>query len=248
MQQDGGTSDIRGVQWDGREPDKADCLALPQQRSLHDIVAERLVAAIQSGELKPGGRLIEVALATRMGVSRAPLREALKLLEAQGIVEARRGRGTFVRAVSPAQLADMLAMRAMLEGFAARQCATRASDSDMAGLATLHRQLEYAHADGDMTAADQLDWRFHETVCRMSGNDYLLESWRALAKLLKVFGRTSVAAAVPDQAELDNHRAYLTALQSRNAERAEHVFRSTILSGGFESLGRDVPASLAVYM
>jgi DNA-binding GntR family transcriptional regulator len=227
---------------------KSDILALPQQRSLHDIVAERLVAAIQAGEMKPGERLVEVTLASRMGVSRAPLREALKLLEAQGIVEARRGRGTFVRAISDAQIADMLAMRAMLEGFAARQCAARASDSELAVLAGLHRQLEFAHASGDRRMIRALDWRFHETVCQFSGNDYLLDSWRSLAKLLKVFGSDAEVAPEAEVAELHNHRAYLTALQSRNVERAEHVFRSTILSSGYESLGRTVPPSLAPFV
>lgn len=226
----------------------SDSLSLPQQRSLHEIVAERLVAAIEKGELRPGERLVEVGLANRLGVSRAPLREALKLLEAQGMVESRRGRGTFVRAVTPEQIADMLAMRAMLEGFAARQCTARATDPDIARLTGLHRDLESAHSSGNLATARDLDWRFHECVCRLSGNAYLVESWLSLAMLLRVFGDAIAGRQELPRDAIDRHRAYLKVLQSRNADRAEHVFRSTILISGFGSLGRPVPESLSIYL
>lgn len=228
--------------------DKSDSLALPQQRSLHEVVAERIVKAIQTGELKPGERLVEVGLANRLGISRAPLREALKLLEAQGMVESSRGRGTFVREVTPEQIADMLAMRAMLEGFAARQCAARASDPDIDALAGLHRDLVGAYEAGDATSARDLNWRFHEYVCRLSGNDYLLESWRSLTTLLRVFGDAIVGLCDMPRDAIERHRTYLAVLQSRNADRAEHVFRSTILISGFGSLGRPVPESLSIYL
>ena len=79
--------------------------ALPPQRSLPEIVAERLVEAIRSGTLMPGERLVETALADKLKVSRGPLREALKALEANHLVESRRGRGTYVRAVTPEEVA-----------------------------------------------------------------------------------------------------------------------------------------------
>lgn len=246
MQQDGSDSGMSagGHGFTGR----ADFLALPRQRSLHEIVAERLVSAIRDGELKPGNRLIEVTLATRMGVSRAPLREALKLLEAQGIVQSRRGRGTFVRAITPREIADMLALRAMLEGFAARQCALSASEGDIAGLADMHRQLEYAMAARDRSRAERLDWEFHERVCRLAGNDHLFEAWRNLARLLMVFGSSVERDPQAEERELDTHRRYLMALQSRDADGAERVFRATILLEGFNGLRREVPASLSHYV
>ena len=115
---------------------------LPPQRSLPEIVAERLVEAIRSGTLMPGERLVETALADKLKVSRGPLREALKALEANHLVESRRGRGTYVRAVTPEEVAQMIAVRALLEGLAARtrRCSWHAGHARSAeAFASAHR-------------------------------------------------------------------------------------------------------------
>ena len=135
--------------------------ALPPQRSLPEIVAERLMEAIRSGTLKPGERLVETSLASRLQVSRGPLREALKALEANHLVESRRGRGTYVRAVKPDEVAQMVAVRAMLEGLAARLVAINATPAMIEQLERLHRRIEIAARAGETAEWRDLDWSFH---------------------------------------------------------------------------------------
>jgi DNA-binding GntR family transcriptional regulator len=223
-------------------------LALPEQRSLHDVVAERLVAAIAAGELVPGERLVELKLAARLGISRAPLREALKQLEAKGLVESRRGRGTYVRDVSAADIEQMTMVRAMLEGLAARLCAAHANDSQLAELRHLHGRIELAYRQRDVDTWRRLDWDFHEMVCRFSGNGVLLASWRALSSQLRLFLVRNVEADTVGDVAIGYHREYIAALLARDGDRAETAFRASILAFGFDRLGRDVPQTLAAYM
>jgi DNA-binding GntR family transcriptional regulator len=225
-----------------------DALTLPRPRALMEIVAERLVIAIQEGTLKPGERLVETQLAARLGVSRAPLREALKALEANGIVESRRGRGTYVREVTAEEVEHMLAVRALLEGLAARLYAVSATPAMIDQLAVLHARIEKAARAGETAEWRRLDWSFHEQICALSGNPFLLNAWRSLSNLVRMFLLRHEAFLTNMEEVLANHRAFLEAVRSRDPDRAEKVFRSTILRSGYARLGRPLPASLAVYV
>lgn len=229
-------------------PGLADPWALPRQRSLPEAVAERLVEAIRSGELKPGERLVETALASKLQVSRGPLREALKSLEANHLVESRRGRGTYVRAVTPDEVAQMIAVRAMLEGLAARLVASSATPAMIDQLRKLHRRIEVAARSGETAEWRDLDGSFHELICIYSGNAFLLASWRSISNLVRVYLHQHPAYLTNVEGVLGNHAAFLKAISTKDPDRAEAVFRTTILRTGFGRLGRDVPESLKVYV
>jgi DNA-binding GntR family transcriptional regulator len=224
-----------------------DALALPRPPALTEIVAERLVLAIQEGALKPGERLVEMQLATRLGVSRAPLREALKALAVSGIVESRRGRGTYVREVTAEELEHVLAVRAVLEGLAARLYAVSATPAMIDELADLNERIEEAASAGETAEWRRLDWSFHEQICVFSGNPFLLSAWRSLSNLVRIFLLRHEAYLTDMQAVLANHRAVLKAIRERDPERAEKLFRGTVLRSGYARLARPIPASLAVY-
>src|ERR1700744_3758479 len=98
---------------------------LAPQRSLSAVVADRVVEAMRSGVLGPGERIVEATLARQLGVSRGPLREALKALAADHLVDRRHNRGTFAAQITPEQALQMVTMRAALEGLAARLVAAR---------------------------------------------------------------------------------------------------------------------------
>ena len=219
--------------------------SLPPQRSLAEVVAERIVTAIRTGELKPGERIVEVQLAKRLGVSRAPLREALKSLEARHLVESRRGHGTYVAPVSTEDAAQMLVLRATLEGLAARLVAASLTPEILATLTAHTRDMERASASGDVTAWRDLDWQFHETVCRLSGNGFLLSAWRSISNLVWVFLHSHPGFERAAPQILSNHKALLDALASRDPDRAERTFREVILASAFARLGLDVPPALA---
>jgi len=225
-----------------------DALALPPRRSLPDLVGERLMEAMRTGELKPGDRLIETALAKRLGVSRAPLREAMKTLAAGGLIEATQGRGATVRTVAEADMVRMVAVRATLEGLAARLVAAEAPDAAIAELARLHDEIEAVAATGDMTRLRHLDWSFHERVCLHSANPFLLESWRAISNLVRInLGRRIGYLGTP-AGMLDSHRLFIAALTARDPDRAEAMFRARLILTGYAALDLPVPAHLRAYL
>lgn len=228
--------------------EKHDALALPPRRSLPDMVAERLMEAMRSGELKPGDRLIETTLARRLGVSRAPLREAMKTLAAGGLIETAQGRGATVRAVADGDMVRMVAVRATLEGLAARLVAGEAPDPALAELARLHDEIEAVAASGDMVRLRQLDWSFHERVCLVSGNPFLLESWRSISNLVRInLGRRVGYLGTP-AGVLDSHRLFISALQARDPDRAEAVFRARLILTGYAALDLPVPPHLRSWL
>lgn len=226
----------------------AEAWALPPQRSLPEIVAERLVEAIRSGTLMPGERLVETALASKLQVSRGPLREALKALEANHLVESRRGRGTYVRAVAPHEVAQMIAVRALLEGLAARLVADHATPAMIDRLQRVHRRIEIAARSGETAEWRDLDWSFHELICTFSGNTFLLTSWRSISNLVRIYLHQNPAFLTNREDILGNHAAFLDAIKARDPDRAEAVFRTTLLKTGFARLGMPVPGSLQTYV
>ena len=225
-----------------------DALELPRPAALTEIVAERLAMAIQDGTLKPGARLVEMQLAARLGVSRAPLREALKALGASGIVESRRGRGTYVREVTPEEVEHVLVVRSVLEGLAARLYAVSATPAMIDQLVDLNDRIEEAARAGETTEWRRLDWSFHEQICVSSGNPFLLNAWRSLSNLVRIFLQHHEGYLTDMQTVLATHRAVIKAIRDRDPDRAEKLFRGTILRSGYARLGRPVPASLAVYV
>ena len=219
--------------------------ALPKPRSLPETIADRIVEAIGTGALKPGERIVELRLAGDLGVSRGPLREALKTLEARQLVESRRGRGTFVTQVSDTDLLQMVMLRANLEGFAARFVAgsfTPALETRLRDLLT----AGHAAADEGRTSDwRDLDWQFHEAVVAGAENPYLLSAWRGIGNQTRLFLHTHPVFVVEVEATLANHDVLFAALASCDPDRAEASFRRVILGSAFRRFGRELPSALA---
>lgn len=214
------------------------------QRSLPEAVAERVTEAIRIGALRPGQRIIESALAQQLGVSRGPLREALKSLEANHLVETRRGRGTYVAQPSSAQLLEMVAVRAVLEGLAARLVAANATPEIIAQLKRRHAAIRKEAAAGRRERWRDLDWQFHETVCKLSGNEFLLKAWQHHSNLIRLFLHNHYAYDRDVKSILHNHELFLAALSSENPDQAEAVFRGVILKSGYNAVSAEVPDAL----
>ncbi len=120
----------------------------PAQYSLPEVLAERITEAILSGELKPGERIVESRLARELSISRGPLREALKTLEVNGLIEYHKGRGTQVKSFSDEDLVAMVALRANLEGFAVRYVVCQNNPRGMAKLSGILKQCKQAAREG----------------------------------------------------------------------------------------------------
>lgn len=218
--------------------------AVPAQPSLVGQVAERISAAICAGTLHAGQRLVETRLAEQLGVSRGPVREALRILETEGLVKTFKGRGTFVIQPSEDEVEQMVMMRATLEGLAARLVTAGAQPAALDRLRALHAQIIESARGEDFAAWRELNWRFHELLCAASGNQLLLESWKGMRNLVRVYLHQNRAYETDFRRIIAHHEAFMRVLQSGDAEEAEHLFRSVLLERGYFSINRPIPKTM----
>ena len=200
-------------------------------QSLVDIVTQRLADAIMAGELAPGARISEHALAASLGVSRGPLREAIRRLEGRKLVERTTNIGVRVASLSLQGLSDLLTVREALEGIACRLACERMSDADVDGLAALLE--EHGAQDGvrEGTAYVQgtRDYDFHFRIVTASGNQQLMHMLtEELYDLLRLYRFRSSTSAGRAGRALEEHRAVVAALRSRDPDRAEAAMRAHV--------------------
>ena len=194
--------------------------------SLHDEVATRLRERIFSGELAPGSFLDEVRLAEEMEISRTPLREALKVLTAEGLVRHEPRRGSFVNEVTEQDLDEIFPVIALLEGRCAHEAALNATDADLQALEALHDKLSRhakARRINDYYAAN---FAIHEAIIALAGNRWLAQVITDLRKIVKLARLQQLHAPGRLDQSLSEHLAVFAALKARDAEGAEAAMRT----------------------
>lgn len=160
---------------------------------LSEQVKDRLLQDILEGRYAPGARIVETRVARELGTSQAPVREALRDLEALGVVQSTAFRGACVRRPSAAELLEAFAIRAELESLAARLALPRLTPEDLAALEADIREMQRAAEAGDARAEASADAAFHGAIVRLSGNRTLERVWRTL----EPFSRTYVTILAP---------------------------------------------------
>lgn len=149
-----------------------------------------LRAAIISGRLVPGDRLKEAELSEQLGISRAPVREALRQLEHEGLVVSLPYRATEVLGISQEEIAEVLVpIRLTLETFAFRRALPLLSEDDLDALGVLVQTMRQAGAIGDLDALAEADVRFHELVIERSGQQHCLQIWRSIQPRVRAYFR-----------------------------------------------------------
>jgi DNA-binding GntR family transcriptional regulator len=189
-------------------------LILVKSRSLPDQIADAIIEGIAAGVLSPGQRLIELELARQFDVSRVPLREALKTLEAQGIVEREQHRGVRVVELDEARIDRVCEVRAALETIAARAAVEtyRAEPDRLRRLDAPVSQMDDAVRRGDWGAVNRADLAFHHEICVASKNDIVLTLWQALARhVLMIFGR-EILTEIGRSQIVQQHRDFIESL------------------------------------
>ncbi|MFZ9553053.1 MAG: GntR family transcriptional regulator [Limnohabitans sp.] len=198
-------------------------------RALYEEVAELLRQRIFARELEPGSWIDEVKIAEAYGISRTPLREALKVLAAEGLVTMKMRRGAYVTEVNEKDLSDVYHLLALLESDAAGVVAERATEAELESLAELHQSLE--RAQGDREAFFRINEEFHQRLLQLADNRWREQMVADLRKVMKLNRHQSLLKSGRILESLQEHRLLLQALQSRDAAASARRMREHFLSG-----------------
>jgi len=209
-------------------------------RPLSEDAYDALRAAILGGRLQPGARIVEADIARQMATSRSPVREAVRKLEHEGLVEYVPRRGTIVVGLSRDDVADAYQLRAHLEAYGARLAASRASEEQLTGLLEMIERMRSCAIANDLAGLVAADVEFHRCVCDAAGSPRLLQAWETLnpGRWTLVSGLRATDLSLEQIAE--RHWPILAALHSRKPDHAENIVRIHILE-----LGERVLSALA---
>ncbi len=215
---------------------------MPDDRSLHrsilrDQLRERILQRILDGEYAPGERVVESRLMKEYGVSQAPIREALRDLEAMRFVESEAHRGVRVRTITEKEIGEMYPVRAALEEVAGRLAAPQVTDEALVALEAEIDAMRAAYHRRDLHAQLVHDARFHELIFEVTGNTLLLEVWRSLHAEIRAL-ITYVRVGVDAHQIVDAHLPILAALRQRDPALAGKEMRHHIEYFGSLAVGQ----------
>jgi DNA-binding GntR family transcriptional regulator len=198
-------------------------------RALYQDVAERLRQQIFARELEPGSWIDEMKLCAEFGISRTPLREALKVLAVEGLVTMKVRRGAYVTEMSRDDVTQVYHLLALLESDAAARVAEHATDTQRAELAALHARLERQVNQRDAFFAT--NEQFHLALLSAAGNRWALQVVTDLRKVMKLNRHHSLFKRGRLADSLAEHRALMAALEARDGPRAAALMRAHFDSG-----------------
>jgi DNA-binding GntR family transcriptional regulator len=203
-------------------------LELPVLRA---VVQEKIRDAIWNGRLRPGERIVETQLARDLGVSQAPVREALRDLEQKGFVVTIPRRGSFVTQPSSKSIREHYSLRVALEQFAARLAVPTIQDEELQQLDDIVAAMREARSPDAVADLVRLDQVFHETFLGFSGHQLLLKSWTNLQPVQWTYITIARSLAYDPELAARSHQAVVDALRSRDADLASrtlepHIMRS----------------------
>jgi DNA-binding GntR family transcriptional regulator len=204
-------------------------LAPLSSRALYEEVAERLRERIFQQELPPGSWIDELRLAEEYGISRTPLREALKVLATEGLVTMKLRRGAYVTEVSDQDLRDVYHLLALLESDAAGVVAVKATVPELKDLQALHAELE--GAAGDREEFFRINEAFHRRLLAIAENRWRDQMVSDLRKVMKLNRHHSLLKTGRIAESLKEHRALMEALTQRNAALAVERMREHFRNG-----------------
>jgi len=204
------------------------------QVSLANQAYLRLREAIQEGRLRPGDRVMETELADWLHMSRTPVREALRKLQAEGVMTHEPRNGLVVTKIDRQAMMELYTMREVLEGTAARLCARHAADIELAELAELvktERALQ-----GNYAALARHNRRFHEAVYRGAHNRYLQETLHVVYDRIGLLGQDQMFLPERASVALGEHSAIASAVEKRDVDGADEAARAHVRSAQRERL------------
>jgi len=196
-----------------------------KRATLTDQALKVIREAIRNGKLKPGDRLVETQLAEEMQISRFPIREALRYLEKEGLVETRPFKGTYVAQLTEKDMEELYSLRSSLEELAVRILIENLDENKIEKLEAIFQSMQKASQSGNLDKMISEDLRFHQTVCQLSGHRKLLEVWLTLVNQLRVFLSIEKDFFESAYQYVSTHHPILEAIKRRNKKSAEKAIR-----------------------
>lgn len=203
-----------------------------RRRLLHEDVAEHLRTMITEETLPEGSRVDEVELCALLEISRTPLREALKVLQSEGLISIEPHRGARVAAVDEAELQQLFDVLSGLERLAAELAAQRASDAELEAFRLLNLEMEAQYRARDPRAYFALNLQVHQQVIKMSGNRQLQRIHAQLSGRTRRGRYFSTLSDAHWDASVDEHNALVEALLARDAKRAGRILFDHVIKTG----------------
>lgn len=197
--------------------------------SLANQIYQSLRSAIIRGELPPDHKLVELEIAANMGTSQGPVREALQLLERDGLVERRARRATYVTRATTEEIYEYFVIRSSIEAFAVRRAVQRMTAEHDHIIRSLIEDMRRAGANGDMDALVEHDMEFHRLICEWSGSSVLMNAWMPLYSQIQRFILQTHGHYFDTLTDLaDTHQSIVDAMCARDADAAatlteEHI-------------------------
>lgn len=196
-----------------------------QRRTLHGELVERLRALVVSGELAAGSKLPEKELCERFGVSRTPLREALKVLASEGFVTLRPNRGTIVNAITMQELAQAFPVMGALEALSGEIACERITDEEIERIRLLHERMVDHWKHGELQPYFRINQAIHEAILEATDNDVLKATYLTLSR--RLMGARYQANLSPERwaSAVSEHEAMLDALTKRDGPRLSAILK-----------------------
>jgi len=197
---------------------------LPISRpSLHDAIVGRIRDMIYDGDLKPGDKVPERALCDNLGISRTPLREALKVLASEGLLDLLPNRGARVARLTPEDVDEMFPVMGALEALAGELACQRMTDADLFEIKALHYQMAMHHARGQRAEYFALNQKIHERIMAAAGNGLLVAMYNGLAGRIRRARYISSITADRWKQAMAEHEDMISALEARDGARLAQV-------------------------
>ena len=196
---------------------------------LSDQVSLAITDGLLDGRFKPGDCLVENELSEMLGISRSPVREALVELHKAGLIIKRPGRRAVIRSWSTRDLEELFAVRALLEGYAARLAASRGGELELEALGEIVAEMRQAAKEEDFSSLVRLDLAFHEELWRLSGSTLLQSVLNGLKQQFRLFLTMNWKFHGGANRVHANHRAVIDALESGNPDTAEEIMKKHVV-------------------
>ena len=206
-------------------------LRVLQSTSVPKAVQSEIQKMILSGAFEAGQKLGEVELASHLGVSRGPVREAFRGLEEAGLIRVTKNRGVFVREITPAEANELYGARAGLDAAAGHMLASRITDSEVKDLESIVDKMDSLLLRNNLDEYLGCNLRFHDRIVEMAGNGKLLEIYRRLINETHLMRRNSIFRGGGRLVSNQEHRDIVQALATQNPDRAVLAMRGHVISG-----------------